>query len=120
MAKRRSTRPPVGYKHNRKRVYATSRTRRSSKSGCYIATAVYGSYDCPQVWTLRRYRDNKLSTTWYGRAFIRMYYAISPSLVRLFGSSDWFKNMWKRKLDSMVDHLQKRGIESTPYKDRNW
>ncbi len=21
--------------------------------GCYVATTVYGSYDCPQVWTLR-------------------------------------------------------------------
>ena len=27
------------------------------KGGCYVATAVYGSYDCPQVWTLRRVRD---------------------------------------------------------------
>ena len=25
--------------------------------GCYVATCIYGSYDCPQVWTLRRYRD---------------------------------------------------------------
>ena len=23
----------------------------ANKSGCYIATCVYGSYDCPQVWT---------------------------------------------------------------------
>ena len=26
----------------------------SSGRGCYVATAVYGSYDCPEVWTLRR------------------------------------------------------------------
>lgn len=26
------------------------------KAGCYIATCVYGSYDCPQVWILRRFR----------------------------------------------------------------
>lgn len=25
----------------------------AEKNGCYIATCVYGSYDCPQVWTLR-------------------------------------------------------------------
>ena len=24
----------------------------TTKSGCYIATCVYGSYDCPQVWTV--------------------------------------------------------------------
>lgn len=47
-----------------------------SNSGCYIATYVYGSYDCPQVWTLRRFRDYTLHETWYGRAFIKCYYAI--------------------------------------------
>ena len=50
----------------------------TTNNGCYVATAVYGSYDCPQVWTLRRYRDYTLAETWYGRAFIRTYYAISP------------------------------------------
>lgn len=39
------------------------------KGGCYIATFVYGSYDCSQVWTLRRFRDNTLDETWYGRFF---------------------------------------------------
>ena len=45
----------------------------SNPGGCYVATAVYGSYDCPEVWTLRRYRDFELASTWYGRAFIRTY-----------------------------------------------
>ena len=92
----------------------------SSGGGCYVATAIYGSYDCPQVWTLRRFRDNTLASTWYGRAFIRTYYAISPTLVKWFGHTAWFKNMWRDKLDKMVDALQKQGIESTPYQDRNW
>ena len=52
------------------------------KAGCYVATAVYGSYDCPQVWTLRRFRDHTLAASWYGRSFIRAYYAISPTLVK--------------------------------------
>ncbi|MDO5478959.1 MAG: CFI-box-CTERM domain-containing protein [Clostridia bacterium] len=53
--------------------------------GCYVATAVYGSYDCPEVWTLRRFRDDTLAKTWYGRMFIRVYYAVSPTLVKWFG-----------------------------------
>ena len=85
-----------------------------------MATAVYGSYDCPEVWTLRRFRDNTLAETWYGRAFIRTYYAISPTLVKLFGNTEWFKNMWKGKLDRMVSELQAEGVESTPYEDRTW
>lgn len=91
-----------------------------SGGGCYVATAVYGTYDCPQVWTLRRYRDYTLARTWYGRAFIRTYYAISPTLVEWFGQKGWFKTMWRGKLDSMVASLQKKGVESTPYRDRNW
>ncbi len=89
-------------------------------SGCYVATAVYGSYDCPQVWTLRRFRDNTLTETWYGRAFIRVYYAISPTLVKWFGETEWFKNMWKGKLDRMVEKLQSEGVEDTPYEDKKW
>ncbi len=90
------------------------------KAGCYVATAVYGSYDCPQVWTLRRYRDFTLAETWYGRAFIRTYYAVSPTLVRFFGETDWFKNMWKPTLDRMVKQLNEEGVANTPYQDRNW
>lgn len=105
------------------RLEAIDFTRTSSGSsggGCYVATAVYGSYDCPEVWTLRRYRDTDLAETWYGRAFIRVYYAISPTLVKLFGDKKWFKNMWKGKLDKKVKKLQEKGYEDTPYTDRQW
>lgn len=88
--------------------------------GCYVATAVYGSYDCPQVWTLRRYRDFTLAETWYGRAFIRTYYAISPTLVKWFGNTNWFKKLWKGKLDRMVSKLNNKGVENTPYEDKQW
>ena len=88
--------------------------------GCYVATAVYGSYDCPQVWILRRFRDHTLAETWYGRAFIRTYYAISPTLVKWFGHTEWFKKMWKGKLDRMVANLKADGVEDTPYEDKVW
>lgn len=90
------------------------------KKGCYVATAVYGSYDCPQVWTLRRYRDNTLAKKWYGLLFIYLYYTISPTLVRWFGKKEWFKNMWKPKLDRMVKRLNDDGVEDTPYNDKRW
>ena len=90
------------------------------KKGCYVATAVYGSYDCPQVWTLRRYRDYTLAETWFGRLFILLYYAISPTLVKWFGETQWFKNMWKPRLDRMVKRLNDEGVADTPYQDRNW
>ena len=89
------------------------------KSGCYVATAVYGSYDCPEVWTLRRFRDCSLATTFFGRLFIMLYYATSPTLVKWFGDTKWFKRMWKSTLDKMVEKLKQKGYESTPYEDKN-
>lgn len=108
------------YNKEAKQILAANmkKTQNSKGSGCYVATAVYGSYDCPQVWTLRRYRDSILAITWYGRAFVRSYYAISPMLVKWFGGTEWFKNMWKPKLDKMVKYLNMKGVADTPYFDR--
>lgn len=94
----------------------------SSKSsgGCYVATAVYGSYDCPQVWTLRRYRDNTLDSTWYGRLFIKLYYAVSPTIVKYFGGTKIFKRIFKKRLDKMVDRLNGEGVANTPYDDKKY
>lgn len=95
-------------------------SKTNSEGGCYVATCVYGSYDCPQVWTLRRYRDDTLATTWYGRVFIHTYYAVSPTIVKWFGNTQWFKKIWKNKLDKMVSNLRSNGVEDTPYQDKEW
>ncbi len=50
----------------------TSNSTRKS-GGCYVATCVYGSYDCPQVWTLRRFRDDIMAQSVAGRLFIKFY-----------------------------------------------
>ena len=90
---------------------------KTKKQGCYVATCVYGSYDCPQVWTLRRYRDISLASNPLGRAFIRLYYAVSPMLVRLFGGAEWFRSLWKPFLDRKVARLNAAGFADTPYTD---
>lgn len=86
--------------------------------GCYVATCVYGSYDCPEVWILRRFRDNTLSKTWYGKAFISTYYAISPILVKCFGDTDLFKRFWKAIIDRMIIKLKNKGVDDAPYTDK--
>lgn len=100
--------------------YKLKYSSKKSSGGCYVATCVYGSYDCPQVWVLRRYRDTALATTWYGRLFIRLYYFASPKVVHIFGNSVWFKAICKRRLDIMVSHLQAEGFEDSPYQDIRW
>ena len=91
-----------------------------SGGGCYVATAVYGSYDCPEVWVLRRFRDHTLAQSALGRAFIRAYYAVSPALVRRFGGAGWFRGLCKPPLQALVRRLRAHGVEDTPYADAHW
>lgn len=90
---------------------------KKSQSGCYIATAVYGSYDCPQVWVLRRFRDRSLATTRPGRLAIAAYYATSPTIVRLLGGQSWFTVSTRSVLDALVASLRRAGYAQTPYSD---
>ena len=107
--------------------YSPSRRSSSSRryssrknSGCYVATCVYGSYDCPQVWTLRRYRDFHLAKSLVGRMFVRIYYTISPFFVRCFGKKRWFKKICRQFLDKMILSLKNKGYKDSPYQDRTW
>ena len=58
-----------------------------------------------------------MSQIWYGRLFIRIYYAVSPILVKWFGKAKWFERFWKRRLNKLVKELQSRGVSSEPYID---
>lgn len=104
-----------GYRSGRKSVHRGGSG--SSNQGCYIATSVYGSYDCPEVWTLRRFRDYNLKQSILGRIFIKIYYAVSPTLVKWFGNINWLKKLIRCPLNRLVTHLNLSGLKDTPYQD---
>lgn len=97
-----------------------NKPKKAQKGACYIATAVYGTYDCPSVWVLRRFRDNRLDKTAFGRMVIRLYYYISPKLLKCFGGRGWFDNFWKSVLDRFVSSLKSKGYSSEPYEDKDY
>jgi hypothetical protein len=78
------------------------------KSGCYVATCVYGSYEHEKVKVLRNYRDTKLSKSYLGRLFIKTYYAISPTVVKYLGNNKSFKKFNKKILDKIINKI--RGV----------
>ena len=87
------------------------------KKGCYIATCVYNSYDCPEVWTLRRFRDEYLEKYYLGRLFIKCYYFISPKIVDIFGDFNLFRKPCKWVLDGFVKFLNNKGFKGNKYDD---
>lgn len=89
-----------------------------SSDGCYIATAAYGTYDCPELWVLRRFRDYGLRKSRIGKALVRFCYAISPRLVQKFRNAERVKRAGKSILNLLVRQLKKHGFEETPYYDR--
>lgn len=97
-----------------------SQTEKTQSDGCYIATAVYGSYDCPEVWVLRRYRDDVLRQKYLGRVFVKIYYTISPTLVKFMGNKRWFVSFWRCFLDKAVAALKIKGFSDQKYDDRGY
>lgn len=55
------------------------------KSGCFIATAVYGDSEAYQVQVLRFFKDNYLEKQLWGSVFVDFYYKISPAIARYIG-----------------------------------
>ena len=99
-------------------TYVPPAIQKQASGGCYVATCVYGSYDCPEVWTLRRYRDYYLDERKWGKAFIKAYYKVSPTIVKWFGKTKWFNKLFRNTLNKMVSNLKEKGYESTPYSDK--
>lgn len=75
------------------------------KGACYIATAVYGSYDAPEVIVLRHFRDHILARSVAGRLFIHCYYFISPPLARQLQTSSCMNLAVKKILNKLVKKI---------------
>lgn len=83
-----------------------TKAQNRGSGGCYIATAVYGSYDAPAVLTLRHFRDEKLEKSVAGRAFIRSYYLVSPAIANRLKSAKTLNRAVRHLLDRVVSRLE--------------
>lgn len=80
----------------------------AEKSGCFIATAVYGDTLSPEVAYLRQYRDSVLNTSKIGRAFTQLYYFVSPSLATVISKSHLLKTVIRKSiLNPLISFLKR-------------
>lgn len=70
--------------------------------GCFVATAVYGSYSHPDVLVLRRFRDDLLAGCAPGRRFIGWYYRNGPIAAQWLNARPAFKPFVQAPLYAVV------------------
>jgi len=74
----------------------------TSTSGCFIATAAYGSYLEGHVMILRNFRDSYLLTNSLGQAFVAFYYRNSPPIADFIAKHDSLRAMVRLGLAPIV------------------
>jgi hypothetical protein len=75
---------------------------KSDSKGCFIATAVYGDFNAPEVVALRRWRDQSLMPMRAGRIFVAVYYWVSPPIANFLSRNPWLARRARKFLDAFV------------------
>jgi len=69
---------------------------RTADSGCFIATAAYGTPQAEEIDRLREFRDDVLLQNILGTLFVGAYYRLSPPIAEWIPRKEWRqKVVWK-------------------------
>ena len=74
----------------------------TDEPGCFIATAVYGSNNSPEVKLLRLWRDAVLLKRYFGRIFVKFYYKVSPYIASVIEKNKLLKILFRYVIDRFV------------------
>jgi len=78
----------------------------SPASGCFIATAAYGTPFAEEIDVLRSWRDEFLEASLPGRAFIKAYYSLSPPVANNISESEGKRKIVRTALGPIVKILK--------------
>lgn len=75
---------------------------------CFIATAAFRSPMAQELNILRKWRDQELLSTYIGRAFVRIYYSISPPIANIIEKSDSIRSMVRFLLNPLIAIIKRK------------
>ena len=75
-------------------------------TGCFIATAAYGDYNCNAVLFFRSFRDNICKQNRIGRLFISFYYLISPPIAFIIQRSKFLQFVTRQILSILIKMIK--------------
>jgi hypothetical protein len=81
----------------------TTRQKFATLSGCFIATAAYGSPLADELGPLRALRDRHLLTNPLGRVFVGVYYAMSPRVAHVISRDERMRSAARRLVAPIVE-----------------
>lgn len=81
--------------------------RSSQSSGCFVATAAFGSSQTWQVEILRRWRDQHLLSTPFGRAFVDIYYRLSPPIALMVRRHPQLRTVVRYLLNGVISRIER-------------
>ena len=85
----------------------------SSGTGCFIATAAFGSSMADEVITLRHFRDRHLLSNAPGRAFVAAYYRYSPPVAEFIRERDAIKAVVRATLWPIIFIIKRPELIAT-------
>lgn len=94
---------------NRAKQTPLNQMTKNKSSGCFIATAIYGSYDSSEVLILREFRDKRLLTNVIGNIIVKVYYCISPPIAKYICNKPQIAKVLKEYIfEHIVNLISKR------------
>lgn len=79
---------------------------------CFVVTATMGDYDHPKVRLMRRFRDERLHTSPFGRKIIAIYYRVGPAAAALIHRSRFLRIISYRAVVIPGASLARRALRS--------
>jgi hypothetical protein len=86
--------------------YYEDKEKQQKQMHCYVATMVYKDINHPKVEFLRKFRDDRLSKSYFGKIFIKYYYQYSPGLVEKIKDYKRINYITMKVLDLIIKFIK--------------